>query len=266
MTVEIEQMQEVSRSGDIVSEITTSLLRGLFLLRIFVIDFLRSRKSKGLIILGLFPTIFVVVTGVGLNDPRPEVFYIDIVRTIYITFLIPLFGLLLGTAAISDEIESHTIIQIVSRPIRRVELVVWRYLATIITGTLSSAIMLGGFFAVFAFSILDFGVYLGSVLLAFVCISVYSSIFTLLGIAIKKSLLWGTILILYEQGLGILLIFMGGPALSLSGHILHVGTMFLDYWHGITGWTVAMSSQLLLIMTLASLVFASLLFRFKDLS
>ena len=96
--------------------------------------------------------------------------------------------------------------------------------------------------------------------------SVYCSIFMLLGIALRKALLWGTLLVLYEQALGVLVTFVGGPALSLSGHILSVGTSFLNYSHPIPGWTVTMSAQLLAIVTIACILLSMLLFRMKDLS
>ncbi len=247
------------------NELINSFLRGIYLFRIFVTDFIQSRKSKGLIVLGFLPTIIVILTGAGLD--RPQIFYMDVFKTIYITFLLPLFGLLLGTAAISDEMESHTILQLVSRPLRRMEIILWRYLATLTTSMMIAFIVVGGFLSVFVtFASLDVGLLFGSMMVSFICISVYSSIFTLLGLALKKALLWGTILVLYEQGLGILIVFVGGPALSLSGHILHAGTAFLNYFHAIPGWTVMMSTQLLTIVTLASIILTMVLFKLKDLS
>lgn len=134
-------------------------------------------------------------------------------------------------------------------------------------GMLTSSIIIGGYFVLFASQIQDLTVLGGSLLLAFVCVSVYSAIFTLLGIAIKKALLWGSILVLYEQGLGVLIMFFAGPAISLSSYIQHVGTTFLNYSVplGVT-WTVDVSYLVLLILLSASLVLASILFKLKDLS
>jgi ABC-2 type transport system permease protein len=242
-----------------------SLYRGGTLLRIFMTDFLRSRKSKGLVIVGLLPTIIVILTQAGLD--RPQIFYYDVFTTIYVTFLLPLFGLLLGTAAISDEMESHTIVQLVSRPLWRVEIIFWRYLATLLASMIIVLVVIGGFTSVFIlFASLDAGVFIGAMMASLVCVSVYCSVFMLLGLALKKALLWGTLLVLYEQGLGVLVTFVGGPALSLSGHILNVGTSFLNYYHSIPGWTVTMSAQLLAIITLACILLSMLVFRIKDLS
>jgi ABC-2 type transport system permease protein len=191
----------------------------------------------------------------------------DVLTTVYITLLLPLFGLLLGTAAISDEMESHTIVQLVSRPLRRMEIVFWRYLATVVVSMILASIVIGSFLTVLVLTAsLDVGLFFGSMMVALICVSVYSSIFTLLGLAIKKALLWGSIVVLYEQGLGVLIVFVGGPALSLSGHILFAGTAFLNYSYSIPDWTIGLSTQLLVGVILLAVMISMLLFRIKDLS
>ncbi len=264
METEFTDVKSQSKRS-LMDEIRYSLMRGLVLFRIFLTDFIQSRKSKGLVVLGLLPTIIVILTGAGLTGT--SIFYKDVFTTVYITLLLPLFGLLLGTAAISDEMESHTIVQLVSRPLRRAEIVLWRYLATIAVSMILAAIVIGSFLTVLVLmASLDASLFFGSMMVALICVSVYSSIFTLLGIAIKKALLWGSIVVLYEQGLGVLVVFVGGPALSLSGHILFAGTAFLNYSYSIADWTIGMSTQLLVGVITIAMLFSMLLFRIKDLS
>ena len=77
-----------------------SLYRGGTLLRIFMTDFLRSRKSKGLVVVGLLPTIIVILTQAGLD--RPQIFYYDVFATIYVTFLLPLFAKRINSSTAKD--------------------------------------------------------------------------------------------------------------------------------------------------------------------
>ncbi|MGD2073147.1 MAG: ABC transporter permease subunit, partial [Candidatus Thorarchaeota archaeon] len=135
--IESENHQNAQKSSVIYNEMVRFFRQGINLLVIYMTGFIRSRKSQLLITLGFLPVIVSLLSGAIPTQLYPaERFYLEFTRSIYVTLLIPLFGLLLGTAALSDEIESHTIIQIVSRPVRRLEIVIWRYIATVITGSL----------------------------------------------------------------------------------------------------------------------------------
>ncbi len=264
----VESVQTSPSRTGLGSSIRNMLLRGAYVFWIFVTAFVKDRKSHLLIVLGILPAVVLLSTGLVPTDPFPaRTFFVDLTQSLYISLLIPLFGLLLGTAALTDEIESHTIVQLVSRPVRRVEILVWRYLATIAAGTLVAIIVTSGFYMAISFTApIPVEMLTGFWGVCFVCTAVYCSIFILLGVAIKRPLIWGVVITLYEQLLGVLAVFFGGAAFSLSGHILHVGTQLVDYSYSIQDWTPFNSGLLLLGITLASIVISTIIFRQKDLA
>jgi ABC-2 type transport system permease protein len=259
------------RSSTNMSRISYEMVRfmreGLTLFSIFITGFIRSRKSQLLLALGMLPVIVALFSGVVPTSEYPtRLFYIDFTRSIYVALLIPLFGLLLGTAALSDEIETHTIIQIVSRPVRRSEIVVWRYIATVIVGSLIGFITITAFYlSVSIIAPIPIDVLFGSWVLISVSCWVYSSIFIFLGLALDKPLIWGVLVTLYEQLLGVLLIFIGGGAFSLSGHITNIGSDMLGYSSVIQGWNPIDSAILLSIVSFVMIALATGIFHYKDL-
>jgi len=246
------------------------------LLTLFVLGFFKDRKGQLMLALGILPVVMIIVTRIVPSTPYPAMLlYIDTIGMVYGALLVPLLGLLLGMAALSDEMESHTIVQLVSRPVTRVEILLWRYIATLVAGTFMLMIatsLLFGWFALVAGLDADHMTldllprtwgYIG------LCNAVYCSIFMLLGIALKKPLFWGVIVALYEQLLGILFSFIGGAAYSLSAHIRNVGTTIFVRTPGnwsISGWAPEASGLLLSGLLVGSLVMAAFLFRGKDLS
>ncbi|MHA2142232.1 MAG: ABC transporter permease subunit, partial [Candidatus Thorarchaeota archaeon] len=241
-----------------------TLIRGLYLVRLFLTSFVKSRKSQVLTLLGLLPVFVMVAWGV---PPPARFFFRDFVQTLYISLLIPLSGLLLGTAALSDEIESHTIVQLVTRPVRRIEILIWRYVATVIAGTIISVIVTSGFyFSVVISDAIPFEMLTGFWSVCAVCNAVYCAIFMLLGIALKRPLVWGVVITLYEQLLGVVAIFFEGAVFSLSGHILNYGQLFVDYTYNIPNWPPLMSGWVLLVIILVSISLSVILFKVKDLA
>jgi ABC-type transport system involved in multi-copper enzyme maturation permease subunit len=242
--------------------------RGLALLALFVVGFLKDRKGHLLIFLGLLPVALVVAAGIVPNAfYLARTMYLDIIRIAYGTLLVPLFGLLLGTAAVSEEIESHTIVQIVSRPVKRVEIVIWRYVATVFASSIAAFISTGALYLWFGIVAgLEIGYLVGSWAFLTASSSIYCGIFMLLGIALKKPLFWGVFVVLYEQLLGAIFSFIGGLPYSLSAHMSNMGNIFLDFQYKIPSWTPSSSTIVLLAILFVSLVLAALLFQRKDLS
>ncbi|KXH73281.1 MAG: hypothetical protein AM326_00605 [Candidatus Thorarchaeota archaeon SMTZ-45] len=253
----------VQKEGELSSPLK-ALFRGLYLLRLFLLSFVKSRKSQVLTILGLLPAIVMIALGV---PPPAQIFFRDFVQTLYISLLIPLSGLLLGTAALSDEIESHTIVQLVTRPVRRIEILIWRFFATVIAGTIISIVVTSGFYVSISISAeIPFEMLTGFWPVCAVCNAVYCSIFMLLGIALKRPLVWGVVITLYEQLLGVVAIFFEGAVFSLSGHILNYGQLFADYNYNIPDWPPLMSGWILLVIVLVCIALSGILFRVKDLA
>ncbi len=253
----------VRKDGELSPPLRT-LIRGIYLVSLFLTSFIKSRKSQVLTILGLLPVVVMVAWGV---PPPARFFFRDFVQTLYISLLIPLSGLLLGTAALSDEIESHTIVQLVTRPVRRIEILIWRYIATVIAGTIISIIVTSGFYVSVVISDeIPFEMLTGFWLVCAVCNAVYCAIFMLLGIALKRPLVWGVVITLYEQLLGVVAIFFEGVVFSLSGHILNYGQLFVDYSYSIPGWPPLNSGWVLVVIVLVCISLSAIMFRAKDLA
>lgn len=263
-----ETTQSSATEGGIAGSVQNLLVRGINIFWIFIKAFVKDRKSHVLTLLGLLPVPVLILSGQVPTDPYPaRTFFIDLTQSMYISLLIPLFGLLLGTAALTDEIESHTIVQLVSRPVRRVEILVWRYLATVVAGTLVAIIVTSGFYITLSlYAPVPIELLTGFWGVCAICCAVYCALFILLGVALKRPLIWGVVITLYEQLLGVLTVFLGGAAFSISGHILHVGTQFVDYSYSIVDWTPTSSGLLLVVIALMSLVVSTLIFRRRDLS
>ncbi|MBD3406808.1 MAG: ABC transporter permease subunit [Candidatus Lokiarchaeota archaeon] len=252
------------------------IARGFILVFTFMKSFMKDRKSQILILLGIAPSILLILMDISFPSYYvAAIFFTDTVQTLYIALLLPLFGLLLGTAALSEEIESHTIVQLVSRPIRRFELVFWRYFSTVIASLLVAIISLSFLFVATGSCVLpdgslhsNWGLHLlpGSWLLSLICSAVYCAIFSLLGVALEKPLFWGVVITLYEQLLGVIFSFFGGGLFSLSGHIFLVGEDLLPYVYSIPDWSVEGSVALLLIISLVSFILSVIIFQEKDLS
>jgi ABC-2 type transport system permease protein len=263
-----ETVQSTATQAGLGGSVQNLLARGINIFWIFIKAFVKDRKSHVLTLLGLLPVPVLIMSDQVPTNPFPaQTFFIDLTQSMYISLLIPLFGLLLGTAALTDEIESHTIVQLVSRPVRRVEIIVWRYLATVVAGTLVAIIVTSGFYVTVTLNApIPLELLTGFWGVCAICCAVYCALFILLGVALKRPLIWGVVITLYEQLLGVLAVFIGGAAFSISGHILHVGTQFVDYSYSIVDWTPTSSGLLLVAITLLSLVISTLIFRRRDLS
>jgi ABC-2 type transport system permease protein len=263
-----ETVQSSATQAGLAGSVQNLLARGINIFWIFIKAFVKDRKSHVLTLLGLLPVPVLIISGQIPTNPYPaQTFFIDLTQSMYISLLIPLFGLLLGTAALTDEIESHTIVQLVSRPVRRVEIIVWRYLATVVAGTIVAIIVTSGFYITLTLHApIPLELLTGFWGVCAICCAVYCALFILLGVALRRPLIWGVVITLYEQLLGVLAVFIGGAAFSISGHILHVGTQFVDYSYAIVDWTPTSSGLLLVVVTLMSLVISTLIFRRRDLS
>ncbi|MHA2378470.1 MAG: ABC transporter permease subunit [Candidatus Thorarchaeota archaeon] len=263
-----ETVQSSGTRAGLEGSVQNLLSRGAYVFWIFIRAFIRDRKSHILTLLGLLPVPVLILSGQVPAEAYPaRTFFIDLTQSMYISLLIPLFGLLLGTAALTDEIESHTIVQLVSRPVRRMEILVWRYIATVLAGTIVAIVVTSGFYLTLnLYAPIPLELLTGFWGVCAICNAVYCALFILLGVALKRPLIWGVVITLYEQLLGVLAVFIGGAAFSVSGHILHVGTQLVDYSYSIVDWTPTSSGILLVAITLMSILLSTLLFRRKDLS
>jgi len=204
------------------------LARNIFLGQIFLLKFLFDKKTYILIFVSILPLLpFINATTASASD------YVDIiVKGIFNFLILPLICLILGITAISDEKENKTISQLLSRPIRREEIVFVKWLTVLIIGVAIACldaliIYLGLCVIVNDFTILKFDVLIGTWLFVGLWVVIYSTIFLLLGIVIDENALgWGLVIAYFEAFFGQFIFgpFTGGAngPYSIANHIYHV--------------------------------------------
>lgn len=165
------------------------------LLRFTIQQMFLSKKTAVILILSFFPLIIVFYWMYQPSEETALVFFSNIVIIVFLQFVLPLVTLLYGISLINDEISNKTINYLASSPIRREEILLFRYLGYIPTTFTIIALPL-------TISYLILGVYEGSVfqhieilagyyLVFFLGILVYGSFYNFLGIAIKRPLMVG---------------------------------------------------------------------------
>ncbi|MHA2245521.1 MAG: ABC transporter permease subunit [Candidatus Hodarchaeales archaeon] len=220
------------------------LTRSVFLGQIFLAKVLYDKKTYILIFVSILPLLpYLNTTTASISD------YISIIaigeETNIFNFLImPLICLILGISAISDEKENKTISQFLSRPVKREEIVLIKWITLLIIGVVIACldaliIYLGLCIIVNDFTILfeHLDVLLGAWLFVGLWVVIYSTIFLLLGIVIDKNALgWGLAIAYFEAFFGQ---FIFGPVIggenspySIANHIYQVTAEYflMDYF------------------------------------
>jgi ABC-type transport system involved in multi-copper enzyme maturation permease subunit len=118
----------------------------------------------------------------------------------YFQLFIPLLCLFYGSSVLNDEIDNKTLIYLTTAPVSRASIIIGKYLAHII---ISIIIIISGLLFSYALAntahlmevsyIKEFGIFAGVALLSIIT---YSSVFTMLGTLLKKSILVGLMFIL----------------------------------------------------------------------
>lgn len=203
------------------------LARNIFLGQIFLMKILFDKKTYILIFMSILPLLpFINATTASVND------YVNIiVKGIFNFLMLPLICLILGISAISDEKENKTISQLLSRPIRREEIVLVKWLTVLMIGVAIACldvliIYIGLCIIVNDFTILTLDILLGTLLFVGLWVIIYSTLFLLLGIVIDKNALgWGLAIAYFESFFGQFIFgFAGGgnSPYSIANHIYNV--------------------------------------------
>jgi ABC-type transport system involved in multi-copper enzyme maturation permease subunit len=212
--------------------------RGRFLGQIFLAKVLYDRKTYLLILISILPLIPITMrTTATIED------YINLIRTGVFSFaVLPLISLILGISAISDEKENKTISQLLSRPVRREEIVVVKWLTVVILGivivNLDALIIFLGLSTI----VQDYSLFFDNLNVLFgvwlhlgLWVSVYGTIFLFLGVILDKNALgWGLAVAYFEAFFGqfIFGIAAGGNSpYSIANHLNYVSAEFFlpDY-------------------------------------
>ncbi|MCK4848660.1 MAG: ABC transporter permease subunit [Candidatus Heimdallarchaeota archaeon] len=253
----------------------SALVRNRFLMQIFFEKMLYDKKTYILILVSLFP----LLTTMSLNTATAGT-YVDLITSgsIFSFIIMPLISLILGISAIADEKENKTISQLLSRPIYREEIVITKWISTVIVGLVivfidALIVYLGLCFQVgdFSISIFRLEVLIGAWAYLAIWFLVYVTIFIFLGIIIDSNALGMGLAIAYFEAFFSQFIFGGGEgvnsAFSIVNHVNQVASEFLisDYYSfSIANYEPELSLLTCLALIVAFLAFSLLAMRRKD--
>ncbi len=216
--------------------------KGIYLGQIFFEKILFDKKTYILIFVSILPLLpYINETTAGTSD-YVEIITIGEETNIFNFLILPLICLILGISALSDEKENKTISQLLSRPVKREEIVFVKWITVLVIGVVIACldaliIYIGLCVIVNDFTILNFGVLLGAWLFVGLWVAVYSTIFLFLGIVIDKNALgWGLAIAYFEAFFGQFIFgpFTGGAnsVYSIANQIYYVTSEYflVDYF------------------------------------
>ncbi len=240
------------------------ILRGIILVQISLVQLIKSKRGLAIIVLSLVPSILAPLAIRPSSTLQAERLFVTASSVLYIGVIIPLICLMLGATTVNAEIESKKIVQVMVRPIRRADIVFWKYIGVIIAAfmiaVIDSAVLYNAYTGNGTISIeLLYDVWY----LSGICVVVYSSIFIFISFAIKKPLLWGVFIILFDRIAGFLF-FMFSGAMSIYNHIINIGSNLDSLFPKLADISTLDSSILLAIITLSTLIFSIIMFQFRD--
>jgi ABC-2 type transport system permease protein len=218
--------------------------KGIFLGQIFFAKFLFDKKTYILILISIIP---LIALGQYEISQISESTFVDLIGTsedtnIFKFVILPLICLILGISAIAEEKENKTISQLLTRPVKREEIVVIKWITVMTIGIvivcLDSIIIYAGLcLHIQDFSILlnHLDVLIGAWLYLGLWVAVYTTIFLFLGIIIDKNPLgWGLVIAYFEAFFGQFIFGLaagGNSPFSIASHINFVASEYflIDY-------------------------------------
>jgi ABC-type transport system involved in multi-copper enzyme maturation permease subunit len=262
----------MSIKNQTVIENSPVLLRTTYLMKIFLEKILYDKKTYILIIVSIFP----LLTTMSLNNATIGT-YVDLITSgsIFSFIIMPLISLILGISALADEKENKTISQLLSRPIYREEIVIAKWISTVIVGLVivffdALIVYLGLCIQVNDFSIFRLEVFIGAWAYLALWFLVYMTIFVFLGIVIDSNALGMGLAIAYFEAFFSQFIFGGGGAkspFSIVNHVNQVASEFLisDYYSfTILNYEPLLSLYTCLALIIGFLALSLLVMRRKD--
>ncbi|MFX0086444.1 MAG: ABC transporter permease [Candidatus Hodarchaeota archaeon] len=218
--------------------------KGIFLGQIFFAKFLFDKKTYILILISFIP---LVALGQYETARISESTFVELIGTsestnIFSFVILPLICLILGISAIAEEKENKTISQLLSRPVKREEIVIVKWITIMVIGIIivcidSLIIYIGLCLHIQDFSILlnHLDVLIGAWLYLGLWVAVYTTIFLFLGIIIDKNPLgWGLVVAYFEAFFGQFIFGLaagGNSPFSVANHLNYVAAEYflIDY-------------------------------------
>jgi ABC-type transport system involved in multi-copper enzyme maturation permease subunit len=155
---------------------------------------LKAVRTRVFILLGLLPVALMVIVRLVDASSAPD-FFSKVMLSLYFQLLIPVLALFFGSTIVNEELDNKTLVYLTVAPVPRRAVILGKYLAAFL---LLLLIVGSGFLLSFlaaaanrlgrAAAWEELGVFLGTSVLALFC---YSTLFTLAGTFMKKSILIG---------------------------------------------------------------------------
>jgi ABC-2 type transport system permease protein len=155
---------------------------------------LRAMRTKVFILLSLIPVLLMFIVRI-VDGGSASDFFSKVMLSLYFQLLIPVLALFFGSTIVNEELDNKTLVYLTTSPVPRKAVILGKYLAAFL---LLLLIVGSGFLLSFlaaasnrlgqAAAWEELGVFLGTSLLALFC---YSTLFTMLGTFMKKSILIG---------------------------------------------------------------------------
>lgn len=243
--------------------------RGPTITKLTLKRLLFSKKTWVLVVLCAIP-VFIALYWITTDEVDGYTFFSDLVYVSFLFFIVLIVCLLYGVAAFNDDITDNTITYLISRPVDRAELTVYKYIGYVISATVVVIPPLILTFFIFASKEGDIGnnigvltTFIGIFFLAVVC---YGAIFILFGLLFKRPMLISFVFIFVWEG-GIAGIPLLINRVSIRHYIGSIGYHVLDRGIATSIWEpvdTIISVIVLLVTALFFLIFAMLVARNKD--
>lgn len=242
--------------------------RGPTITKLTLKRLLFSKKTWVLVVLCAIP-VLIALLWITTDEVNGYTFFSDLVLS-FLFFIVLIVCLLYGVAAFNDDITDKTIIYLISRPVDRAELTVYKYIGYIISAFVVVIPTLILTFFIIASKEGDIGnnigvltTFIGIFFLAVVC---YGAIFILFGLLFKRPMLISFVFIfVWESFLGNLRFDIS--RITIRHYLGSIGYHVLDRGEATNVWEpvdTTISIIVLLVTALSFLVFAMLVARNKD--
>ncbi len=226
-------------------------LRGLSVFEVTVLGALKSNRTRMLILLGLIPPIITVLFALfqPMSSVPPQKDVRQLFTQTFMIFYLILFGwivtLIFATSLITDEKRDRTLSYFLTRPISRMELVLWKWLSLEIILAVVFLVPVFSFYVAMEGAIglneqdlargfeeiiknSEVGIHAYYVL--FVIASAYGAILMFLGIVIDRPIIVGGLILFGELFvLRGLMMSLNLSLFSLSSHMQNIAEEFLYF-------------------------------------
>ncbi|RLF45409.1 MAG: hypothetical protein DRN17_02645 [Thermoplasmata archaeon] len=243
-------------------------MKGVELIKFTAKQLFSSRKTFVLIALSFLP---IVIVGAWMYQPEGSAseLFSGVFIAIFLQFILLIISLLYGTSLINSEIANRTISYLSTRSLRREEIFLYRYIASIPVGFLIVAVPVA-----ICLALLDIHTgsistlkhlpdYYAIILIGFIC---YNAFFAFLGVMMKRPLMAGLLFAFFWE---ILLANLPGkiPYMTLMFYLRSMSHNMADtsWSYQMEPFSTAMSALVTLSATAVFLLLGIFVFRNKDL-